>query len=375
MNLQRSLVKNVIVVRDLGGNSSTGIEVLKLYRYLKENTSDFLFITAYSEVKDTEVIVIPPRYNWVPALIQKIVLILFGIDLYACAKSLNWQSMGYDLRGAQLFGITSSSDFYVLRMVKKMRNYKWRFFVDTKMHFFDPIPAKAHWGEHYFLRRAKQKLTAQFLKGTTCNTTASKAMSEYMAKMYNLSFGVVYSNINTWSFAPKSKTRIQKKKAFYLGTIYGKRNARPLLEYFSNQEEWEFHIYGSSGKEGFNKNIIYHGFVSNLEVLESPDLLIDLDIDEEDVYIPGKSYTYLGSNVPILVISPANSGLRSFYGMNEIDNEMLVESRAGIFACQNEVREIELAMDNLENFLKAQYIIRRDTLIDGIKQNYLGRNF
>lgn len=369
------MVKNVIVVRDLGGNSSTGIEVLKLYRYLKENSSDFLFITAYSDVKDTDVMIIPPIYSWVSPAIQKIVLILFGIDLYACAKSPNWESMGYELRGAQLFGITSSSDFYVLRMVKKMRNYKQRFFADSKIHFFDPIPAKAHWGENYFLRRAKQNLTAQFLKGTTQNTTASKAMSDYMTKMYGLPFGVAYSNINMWSFAPKSIPNTQKKKAFYLGSIYGKRNARPLLEYFSNQEEWEFHIYGSSGKEVSNKNIVYHGFVSNLDELESPDLLIDLDIDEEDVYIPGKSYTYLGSNVPILVISPANSGLRSFYGMNEIDNEVLLESRSGIFACQNEVREIQLAIDDVENFMKAQYSVGRDTLMDGIKQNYLGRNF
>ena len=369
-------MKYVFVVRDLGGSSSTGIEVLKFYKFLKSKTSDFLFLAAYSEVSEANVVVLKPTFGWIPIWLQKLILIFLGLDLASYVGERRLIGIVNKGQIKEVKGLTSSSDFYVLNIVHRIQKGYTISSGSSKVHFFDPIPAKPHWGENRYLGNAKRRLTAKFIKNIDKFSTASGAMSAYMTEMYNRTFEVAYSSIESWSFRDKlDDTTPKRKKAYYLGSIYGKRNPGPLLSYFSGQEEWELHIYGMNTMGVTCKNVYFHGFIEDIKSLESPKVLIDLDIDEVDVFIPGKSYTYLGSDVPILLIAGVGSAVREFYGFSESEKETIVQSGGGIVTCMNVEDQISQAMQLCLAIPKEEVLPVRQRLIQVIQERHIGRDY
>jgi len=370
---QVKLLKKVIIARDLGGTGSTGIEVLKLYHFLKETSSDFLFIVAYSEIQAPDVWVAKMRFPSVKSAIQKLVLIVLNIDLYAKAETATLKMALNDLKVDSILGLSSATDFYVLELLQVIKSHLGISEDKASIHFFDPTPAKPHWGENELLRAAKKRRTRTYLKGIGRRTCASKPMAAYMQSMYGGQFGVRYSAINPLRFKPTADRATEKKIVYYLGTLYGKRKADLLLQFIERQNIWELHLFGAKLDKTY-QNVFVHDFVKDISTLEKPDLLIDLDIDEADVYIPGKSYTYLGSDVPILVISPLNSAIRDFYGIYQ-GTESNSLSEIGILACVNNSIQIQNAFNELNNFQAVDLHQFRDKQIQNIKKNHIGRDF
>lgn len=371
--LQVNILKKVIIARDLGGTGSTGIEVLKLYYFLKETSSDFLFIVAFSELQAPDIWVAKMRFPNIKSAIQKLILTVLNIDLYAKVETATLKMALKDLKVDSILGLSSATDFYVMDLLQTIKANVGLSEDKASIHFFDPTPAKPHWGENELLRAAKKLRTRKCLKGFSRRTCASKPMATYMQSLYGGQFGVRYSAIIPLRFKPTTDSATGKKTVYYLGTLYGKRNADLLLQFIEHQNIWELHLFGAKLDKTY-QNVFVHDFIKDISTLEKPDLLVDLDIDEADVYIPGKSYTYLGSDVPILVISPLNSAIRNFYGIYE-GTESNSLSDVGILACVNNPIQIHNAFNELDNYQAVDLDRLRDKQIQDIKKNHIGRDF
>jgi len=365
---------SIIVVNELGGQSSTGIEAKKLYQFLNKHTGEFLFITSRTDLNSDKVILIESLLSRTPNILKKLSIVGFGVDLDSFFSFRLLKRRLEPIKIKRVWGLASASNFYVLSIVQTIKSRINNRDIEFGLHFFDPIPAKLHWGENKLLRNAKKKITKRLLDGIYLKTTASLNMSQYMGKIYSDSFSCAYSSINKWSFRKRTSFK-EKKIAFYLGSIYGKRNATELLNFFKSQNKWELHIYGEKNMEASIPNVIFHEFVMDLTQLESPDLLIDLDIDELDVYIPGKSYTYLGCEIPILAISPVNSAVRMFYEVFESTDSNIAISKVGVMACVNNESQIKRAFSHFDDLPKLDILKNRDLLIDKIMRHHIGTNF
>lgn len=363
----------LVIARDLGGVGSTGIEVLKLYHFLEDTSSDFLFIVAFSELQAPNIIVAKMRFPVVQAVIQKLILIILNIDLCAKVRTAKLKVVLNGLTVDSVLGLSSATDFYVMELLQTIKLHSGLSQNKAAIHFFDPIPAKAHWGENKILRAAKKLRMRKYIQGLSKRTCASNPMAAYMQSLYGGQFGLRYSAIHPLRFKPRTDRAKEKKIIYYLGTLYGKRNAELLLRFIDSQDIWELHLFGA--KLDINcRNVFVNDFVKDISTLEKPDLLIDLDIDETDVYIPGKSYTYLGSDVPILVISPLNSAVRNFYGISEetASNSL---SKLGILGCMNNSNEIHNAFNQLNNYHAVHLAQLRVQQIQQISNNHIGRDF
>jgi hypothetical protein len=81
---------------------------------------------------------------------------------------------------------------------------------------------------------------------------------------------------------------------------------------------------------------------SNNPAPERINLFLDIDLKFNDVFISGKLFEYLGTNLPILVISPLGSAVRDF-----ISNQ--VPNNKNIFIVDFNEEEIKKALEFIYN--------------------------
>ncbi len=360
----------------MGGQSSTGIEVKKLYHYLLNRLLHFQVLTAYSDTFSDHINTLPIVRNRIPRILKKIAFILWGIDLDSTYLKRHYQDFLNSINKKSntfiIHGFTSSTDFYVINLCQDLKRHLGKQCIEGRMHFFDPIPAKEHWGEFWWLRKAKIRYTKKRISNEFEWTAASGPMCDYLGKIYSVPCGVNYSSVEKQTLNFSSKINDNKKRAYYMGSIYGQRTGKFLFEAFANQELWELHIYGNNPVIEW-KNVYFHEYCSDLSSLKEPDLLIDLDVDQPDVYIPGKSYTYLNTNIPILCISHEDSALRNFYALDVKKLEDSHNQELGIYFVNNDISCISSMLWKLQ-FSEAKNL-DRVALRDNINQLYFGRKF
>jgi hypothetical protein len=359
----------------LGGRSSTGIELGKLFRFLESQKLDFYVLTLNTDIQDPRVLTISPKKIWLSNFLKKLIFIVVGIDLDTrfSGHKLKTVIQQIDLveRQIVLHGFTSSTDLYVLALFRNISMQYGVNFNEKRMHFFDPLPAKAHWGEHVLFRDAKIKWVSKFLEVGMELSAASTAMCEYLKNVYGKPFHLKYSKVEEQPIKFQNSGNAAKKKAYFLGSIYGMRSGNAMIQAFENLDQWELHIYGDNPVTARN-NVRFYPYVKDIEKLGAPDLLIDLDVEVPDVYIPGKSYTYLKTEIPILAICQEESALRSFYQLDTTSGNVPTVSNTGIYWVENQTESIKNALLEISN---STVNLNRANLREQINQFYFGRDF
>lgn len=339
------MAKICVIAQSLGGVTSTGIEVEKIYHHLDSISSESVnFIVYESAIKADNIHILKPEDIQVPYVIKTILFILFKWDLthtIAKKKLIDFVENIHPIN--KFIGLSSSVDFYVPKILNILSRYNLPR-SEFKLFFFDPLPAKAHWGEHRCLRNSKSRYLSKLLHPSYQFFSASEKMSDYMSSLYGYEFSTKFLlNHAQVCFKPKVSSRLS---IAYLGSIYGKRTLGYLPEVLKRSKKWELMLYGDSPISNTKDAIFRHPFVKNIEEISQPDVLLDLDIEVADVYVPGKSYTYLSTEIPILVISPVNSALRDFYEVG--NNEIEINEELGVVVVVNH----ELHLNNVLKLLE-----------------------
>jgi hypothetical protein len=256
---------------------------------------------------------------------QKIILILFGISII---DSLNAKQIFKKLKEVnnssnKVVVFVTGINFFTLYLTQFLYDYNSKDII--YLHFLDPLVGFQGWGENKYLRRSKLKLINKKLSKLKSNrvflSTTNRTFSLFLKNTYNLnclpnsyvSYNVIRRPQIDFKFSGKLNI-------YYRGTFNSMRGGRILLnildEISTRNPNYNFIFQGDVYLEGANKddfkNLKFFDFSLDDFWLKNANILLDIDLCNQDVFISGKFYEYLQYPKPILVISPPNSAINNF---------------------------------------------------------------
>ena len=197
------------------------------------------------------------------------------------------------------------------------------------LHSFDPIPNIPEWGEKPVLRNAVIELLTPFITSAHRVSAVSPRMTAYFKETYGLAVEKIYTLYMPIEFHKIDQKKTDRISFLYLGSIYGKRDPKPLFDAFNEIMNKIPNIELVLAGTKLNKEDLfatYSNFKNGLKFIEWTDqpnelikncsVLIDLNADiPGDVFISSKLMRYLGFDKPILVIGNEESASFDFSTM------------------------------------------------------------
>ena len=222
--------------------------------------------------------------------------------------------------------LTFSQPFSTNILGKKLKQYfqcKWI------AHNSDPWVDNPYNNYNSYLKRINSRLEDECFNYTdqllfTSMETALLYKNKY--KDFENKIDYINHSFDINLYSKKIKVNNNIKIIRYIGTFYGKRSAKPILDVLNSldksyQDKFILEFIGSGKKTkilvnqyGF-KNVKVTNAVEyqkSLELMEEADLLlvIDAQSDQESVFFPSKLADYIGSGVEILGLSPIGTTKR-----------------------------------------------------------------
>ncbi len=308
--------------------------------------------------------------------IEKVFLILFKIsivDFSNALKAVNWIKKNVKNRENVIILVTGVN-FFTIHLLKLilLRNLHSKLELTIRIHFLDPIYAKNAWGENKFLRKAKYETLKMCLKLAEKNnvkiSTTNDKFSQFFFEIFKLDKlpeSIISYCGSQGIYMGLKHVFTTKLSVYYRGSINELRNEDFLLNVFNKisiSSRFEFIIQGNITQSQFlYPNLTFLPF-SNNPAPERINLFLDIDLKFNDVFISGKLFEYLSTNLPILVISPLGSAVREFIskGIPNNNNIFIVdfieeEIKKALESIYNNINKLtsdrEIVMNCLEKFI------------------------
>ena len=216
--------------------------------------------------------------------------------------------------------------------------------IPSLMHFTDPVPAPIEWDGNILYRRRMIKTVNKILQVAKKVSFGNAAMLDYVQSLSKYDFKnkafVSPDPVPTSNFYYTPPTNRSEVYVVYLGSLYGNRNPKPLIDALDrlNNEglKIKFEIYDINRVGTILPSFArFVGRTDNVKcALLASNILIDLDGDDTPpVFISSKIKEYLCCGRPILSITPDNS-----------PSHQMTKSLRTVFHSINETREIEKAI-------------------------------
>ena len=194
------------------------------------------------------------------------------------------------------------------------------------VHMVDPIPPTKGWETYDLFRRNLLYGIKKPLQKCTIFSLSNESMSEYQAKLLNLTnYFTVHNPVYADSLLNIDRKGDKNSYNYvYLGTmVTGPRNPYQLFKAFEKlivkNPSSQLIMYGNHKRldtsqipKSIKGKIIIEDFTSDvLKVIQNTDCFIDMDADlPEDVFISSKLQMYLTYDRPILSITGLKSPTR-----------------------------------------------------------------
>jgi hypothetical protein len=349
----------MVIISNALDNSSSGkvVENLVIEALNKKIAPKLIFERIFTNSKEiTELNKFDIRKINFLSRIEKVFLILFKIsivDFCNALKAFRWIKKNVTNNENIIILVTGVNFFTIhLLQVILLRNFHTKLELNVRIHFLDPIYAKNAWGENKFLRIAKYETLKMCLKLAEKNNVKISTTNDKFSKFFFETFKLDKLPESIISYCGSQGIYMGLKHVFtnklsvyYRGSINELRNEDFLLNVFNKisiSSRFEFIIQGNKTRSQFlYPNLIFLPF-SNNPAPERINLFLDIDLKFNDVFISGKLFEYLGTNLPILVISPLGSAVRDF-----ISNQ--VPNNKNIFIVDFNEEEIKKALEFIYN--------------------------
>jgi glycosyltransferase involved in cell wall biosynthesis len=213
-----------------------------------------------------------------------------------------------------------------IRLLRLAYNLSKFYKIPFIIHSTDPLPSPIDWGEKKIYRTAVLKAIEPFYRQADLISASNPLMLSYQLSELNLqtrkSF-VLYCP--TGVFRELNDLFIKKNTFLYLGSLYGKRDPKTLVDMFLNLlntiVDARLIFVGSS--INLSDYSIPKNKLNNFETvkwtdnpekyIEESEILLDYNADiENDVFIASKLIKYIGYSRKILVLSAKNSAPEQF---------------------------------------------------------------
>lgn len=328
--------KRVICFPSLAADSASGIVCLQLAKALRQKDLDIVFLTGNSPTGlDVEKPLVIP-YITHQKLWKKVVCVLLNRDPWGeiwarrARKRLLGIGQGESIKHFTV--ILSAGCFHLMSLAVLLKKTQD---LSIHIHFLDAIPSPAHWGEHALWRGFQHSQLLRLRGMVNSYSAISGEMLEYQTNCFD-GFGsdrvvmkkYVLPNPISKQSAALLPVRGDTYRILYFGNLSVNRRADAVINGFviarARGLQAEL-IFQGSQIENFEKFSGINSF-SNLPVfwaqrtndiggaLGRADVLIDLDTPHlNDVFISGKLLVYLGSNKPIVCITPLGSPARTLF--------------------------------------------------------------
>lgn len=299
----------------------------------------------------------------IPAKILLFLSNLLGLNLssYKWRKSLYKESLKLINSFKPDVIYARSTPISVCEVAAKLRSKTG---VKVMMHFTDPVPAPLEWEPNIRYRRRMIATMERILPQATSVSFGNQAMLDYQQSLQKYQFAdkaFISSDPGpASSFYYKCKESRQSINLVYLGSLYGSRNPKPLLdvlEMFNMKSmKCELRIYDTNRSNTQLPNSAK--FVGRTDDVKSAlldaDILINLDgNDKTPVFISSKLKEYLYCGRPIISISPTNSPSR-----------LLTDKLKTVKSVENNVEEIFSAIEyfSKKKFIESDYSERGEVI-------------
>lgn len=217
------------------------------------------------------------------------------------------------------------------------------------IHAFDPVPSPPGWGEKPILRKAVIEIIRPYFEFARMVSLTNETMVGYQKKIIGENCtGNLFVLPNPSDQKDQELGPPEEDSFLYLGSIYGKRDPRRLIEAFDRFSERHknvsLYLVGpiQPGKviigNLLKERIKLTGWTDDPKAyIKKCSVLIDLDANTpDDVFISSKLTNYIGYDRIILCITSENSPSRKF--VRQLKDTAVVSSF--------KVEEIEKGLEN-----------------------------
>lgn len=271
-------------------------------------------------------------------------------------KAVQKQDVSFDL----VLSVVSSPNLLSIpigRMIKNNYGYKW------VVYTVDAVPTPSVWNPNPLVLQEQNEVLSSDLSGIDEFYAANNQMLEYEKCILRLSpnckTGVIYTPSLLSEMQNIPRTNTKDFIICYTGTLYGKRNVRPILQALDKLLEGENNIYiwfVGAGTEQTNhlcltdiqrSHINFYPATNDLSkyyMASSCLLNIDADIDN-DVFLSSKIINYLYVNRPILNITGKASVSRLLFA--ECDSIVHCNNKSDDIVAA--IKQLQLSMNNSIN--------------------------
>lgn len=336
----------MIVISNSLDSSSSGLVVRNFIVNIFESYPSAKVKIVMEKVSDFEVIknaeFINLGKNNVHNYWQKLFLIIFRVSIidYWNAKRVSGLLRDVEKINHKVIVFVTGINFFTLYLgcfLLKNQN------LSVHLHFLDPIVGKQRLGENKFLNFAKAKVIDSLLRKYqdqfTRISTTNKNFSFFIKEKYNLKImplSLISYKVGSFEFSKLNLLDKKEISVYYRGTFNRMRGGDELLSILNKissvDNRFKFIFQGNIFLENSNYSdfqfLNFLDFSNNDYWLKKADILLDIDVQVEDVYISGKFFEYLKFSKPILVISPLNSAIRDFIFDNYSECQMISVSTA-----------------------------------------------
>lgn len=195
------------------------------------------------------------------------------------------------------------------------------FKIPLVVHATDPIPSPEAWGEKRVYRKAVLAAIKPFYKSADLVSASNPLMLNYQLKALGMEYKeniVMYNPIESWNSLDSQK--LVKNTFLYLGSLYGKRNPKVLINSFLKLLEkvpdarllflgTAINLADYAIPKAYEKHFVVIGYTDNVDhYIAEAEVLIDYNANIiNDVFISSKLSKYLSYNRKIIMLCAENS--------------------------------------------------------------------
>ena len=335
-------MKNCIIISNSYNVGATGTVVKDIANGFIKNNHKPLLITHNIKKGETQLVNLllikktKKKFFLSPEQIDKVKIILFRplIKLSSTIKDLQIVKKFINVQSTEnppifiLVIVSGEVNIRFLRLGHKLAKlYKIPFI----LHNIDPLPSPPGWGEKNIYRRAVKKAITPYYEKANFITASNPQMLTYQLnelKFENKKNFVLYNP--TGIFKELSKLKIRKNTFLYLGSLYGKRDAKTLINEFLTLLDVvldaKLILVGSAIDLSNHeiptekiKNFEVVGWSDNPEkYIEAAEILLDYNANiNEDVFLSSKLTKYISYNRKVLILSAGKSAPEQFIANKE----------------------------------------------------------
>lgn len=225
-----------------------------------------------------------------------------------------------------------------IRFLRLASSLAHTFKIPLVVHATDPIPSPEAWGEKPVYRKAVLAAIKPFYKNAKIISASNPVMLDYQLKALGIEYkeNIVMNNpIESWN--PLDSQKIVKNTFLYVGSLYGKRNPKVLIDSFlvliKKVPDARLTFLGTAINladyaipEAYEKHFVVIGYTDNVDhYIAETEVLIDYNANiKEDVFISSKLSKYLSYNRKIILLCAENSAP---------DHFITLPSELGVWKC------------------------------------------